>query len=211
MDPIRVAQGEGGRLLVRLPFSADRLARIKTVSGRRWVAEQKSWSVPDKPGMGARLVELFAPEPVEFDPAVAVVGLPVEDPLLLKLRDSVRARHYSPMTEKAYVCWARRYLERLPPVRVEDSGPADVGRFLSFLATEGNVSAATQNQALNALLFLHKHVLGREIGYVEGVIRAKRPERLPVVLSREEVTAALAAMEGVPWLWRCFFTGPACA
>ncbi len=207
MDAIRVAQGEGGRLLVRLPYSPERLDKIRTVSGRRWVAEKKSWSVPDKPGMAARLAALFAPEPVEFDPAVMIVPLPVEDPLLLKLRDSARARHYSRMTEKAYVCWARRYLEHLAPIRVDDSGPADVGRFLSFLATEGNVSAATQNQALNALLFLYKHVMGREIGYVEGVVRAKRPERLPVVLSREEVTAVLAAMEGVPWMMAMLLYG----
>jgi integron integrase len=79
-------------------------------------------------------------------------------------------------------------------------GAAEVERFLSGLAMHGNVAASTQNQALSALLFLYRQVLGIELPWMEGVVRAKRPRRVPTVLSREEVTRVLACMEGRPWL-----------
>lgn len=204
MNAISVSQGEQGRLLVRLPFSAERLAKIRSVSGRRWVPETKSWSLPDKPGMAERLKELFAPDPVEFDPAVAVVPLPPEDPLLMRVREAIRARHYSPRTEEAYLGWTRRFMREAKP---EAAGPEEVSRFLSELATKGDVSAATQSQALHALLFLYREVLGREMGFLDGVIRAKRPERLPVVLSREEVVNILGCMEGAPKLMATLLYG----
>lgn len=79
-------------------------------------------------------------------------------------------------------------------------GAAEVSRFLSSLAVERDVAASTQNQALAALLFLYKDVLDRDPGWVEGVVRAKRPQRLPVVLSRQEVDDLLSALRGVPWM-----------
>jgi integron integrase len=93
------------------------------------------------------------------------------------------------------------------------AGPLDsideaaVGRFLSDLAVKGNVSASTQNQALNALLFLCEHGLGRKLGLVDGVVRAKRPERLPVVLSKDEVRKVLGLMRGAPRLMAMLLYG----
>jgi site-specific recombinase XerD len=76
-------------------------------------------------------------------------------------------------------------------------GEAEIARFLSSLASDGHVSASTQNQALNALLFLYREVLGKNIGYVDGVVRAKRPPRLPTVLTRDEIKAILSQLQGV--------------
>lgn len=86
-------------------------------------------------------------------------------------------------------------------------GEAEIGRFLSSLAIDRRVSASTQNQALNATLFLYREVLGKEIGYVNGVVRAKRPQRLPVVLTRDEVKALLSQLEGTDWLMATLIYG----
>ena len=103
--------------------------------------------------------------------------------LLDQVRHAIRTRHYSYMTEKAYVGWIKRFIffhnKRHPAQMAE----AEIAQFLSSLASDSHVSASTQNQALNALLFLYHEVLGKEIGYVAGVVRAKRPNRLPVVLA----------------------------
>lgn len=86
-------------------------------------------------------------------------------------------------------------------------GEAEVTQFLSCLATRGKASASTQNQALAALLFLYRHVLGRELDWLQDVVRAKRPVRLPVVLSREEVAALLRHLRGTPWLMASLMYG----
>ncbi|MBI4381199.1 MAG: tyrosine-type recombinase/integrase [candidate division NC10 bacterium] len=79
-------------------------------------------------------------------------------------------------------------------------GEGEIARFLSSLASDSHVAASTQNQALNALLFLYREVLGKDIGYVNGVVRAKRPHRLPVVLTRQEVKALLGCLGGAEWM-----------
>ena len=108
---------------------------------------------------------------------------------------SLRLLHRSLRTEKSYLGWLRRfylYLQGRPPESITDT---DVRDFLSHLAVDGHVAASTQNQALNAILFFFRHVLNREMR-VESAIRAKRPTRLPVVLSREEIQRIFAAMSG---------------
>ncbi len=125
---------------------------------------------------------------------------PHQPRLLDQLRDAIRRKHYSYRTEKTYLHWARRYIlfheKRHPSVM----GEAEIAAFLTHLAVERRVSASTQNQALNAILFLYKQVLEREIGLIQGVTRAKRGQRLPVVLTREEVQAVLSRMSGRDWL-----------
>lgn len=79
-------------------------------------------------------------------------------------------------------------------------GETEIGRFLSSLASDLHVSPSTQNQALNALLFLYREVLERQIGLIQGVVRAKRPRRLPVILTKEEVKRLLGCLKGTPWL-----------
>ena len=105
--------------------------------------------------------------------------------LLDQVRAECRARHYSIRTERAYVSWVRRYVlanGRRHPRRL---GQAELAAFLTGLAVQGQVAASTQSQALSALLFLYRNVLGmEELPWLEGVVRAKQPSRIPVVLSR---------------------------
>jgi integrase len=120
--------------------------------------------------------------------------------LLDRVRAATRLRHLSRRTEKAYVHWIRRFVVFHGKRHPTEMGEPEVTRFLSALATEGHVSASTQNQALAALLFLYRVVLGRELTWMDDVVRAKRPTRLPVVLSRDEVPAVLAELSGPPRL-----------
>jgi site-specific recombinase XerD len=129
-------------------------------------------------------------------------GLPTGQPprLLDRVRAVLRARHYSPRTEESYVAWIRRFIlfhDRRHPTEL---GEPEVTRFLNALATERHVSASTQNQALAALLFLYQSVMERDLAWLDGIVHAKRPERLPVVLSRGEVAAVLDKMSGVEQL-----------
>jgi integron integrase len=108
--------------------------------------------------------------------------------------------HYSRRTEEAYVHWIRRFLlfhDRKHPRRLAE---ADVNRFLTHLAVHEHVAASTQNQALAAVLFLYEKVLARLLDRIEGVVRAHRPKRLPVVLTRDEVQAILCQLGGAPRL-----------
>jgi integron integrase len=120
--------------------------------------------------------------------------------LIERFREAVRSRHYSRRTEKAYWYWIRWFIRFHGMRHPAELGAADVTAFLSWLATERDVAAATQNQALSALLFLYKQVLGQELPWLDGIAHAKRPVRLPVVLTSAEVLRLLGALEGVPWL-----------
>ena len=120
--------------------------------------------------------------------------------LLDRVRSALRLRHRSPRTEDAYVHWVRRFIwfhDRRHPAELGDDA---ITAFLTHLAVDGGVSASTQNQALNALVFLYREVLGRELGDLPGIVRARRTLLLPVVLSRAEVFALLAQLRGAEWL-----------
>jgi integron integrase len=116
--------------------------------------------------------------------------------LLDRVREAVRARHYSPRTEEAYVGWIRRFIRFNRLRHPRDMGEAEITAFLSSLAIRGHVSASTQNQALAALLFLYREVLGSRVEWLEGIVRAKKPVRLPVVLTRGEVRALIENLQG---------------
>jgi Site-specific recombinase XerD len=120
--------------------------------------------------------------------------------LLDEVRRVLRLKHYSTRTEVVYVGWIRRFVLANGKRHPRDMGAAEVEAFLSQLAVQGQVAASTQNQALSAILFLYREVLGTELPWIDGVVRAKRPQRVPTVLSREEVSRMLACMEGRPLL-----------
>ena len=120
--------------------------------------------------------------------------------LLDRVRQAVRTLHYSPRTEKAYIYWIRRFIFHNGVRHPDQMGAEEVGAFLSHLAVKEHVGASTQNQALNALVFLYGRVLGRDLGTLDAVARAKRPHRLPVVLTRDEIRAVFAHLEGTPLL-----------
>ena len=125
---------------------------------------------------------------------------PSQPRLLDRLRAALRLRHYSLRTEQAYVGWARRYIHFHGIRHPDEMGSSEVVEFLSDLAVRGNVAASTQNQALAALLFLYREVLGRELEGLDHAVRARRPRHLPVVLTRDEVAAVLAQLQGTEWL-----------
>ena len=116
--------------------------------------------------------------------------------LLDQVRHSIRTRHYSHRTEEAYVYWIRKYIVFHGKKHPAAMGVAEISAFLTWLAVRQSVSASTQNQALSALLFLYRDVLAIQIGEVPRVVRARTPERLPVVLSRNEIGAILKQLAG---------------
>ncbi len=120
--------------------------------------------------------------------------------LLDQVRRAVRLRHYSRRTEEAYTYWIRRFIVHHGKRHPNDLGAEQVASFLSWLAVRQHVSASTQNQALCALLFLYKEVIRKELPDLPAIPRARQPERVPVVLARDEVSRLLDQMEGVEWL-----------
>jgi integron integrase len=123
------------------------------------------------------------------------------------MRARVRRLGLSIRTEEAYVGWVRRFIFANGKRHPRELGAREVEAFLTHLAMHGHVAASTQNQALSALLFLYREVLQQELPWMENIRRAKRPERLPVVLSREEVAALLDEMNGVTWLMASLLYG----
>ena len=115
--------------------------------------------------------------------------------LLDRVRAAIRVRHYSPRTEEAYVMWIRRYILFHGKKHPSAMGADEVNAFLSHLAVAEKVSASTQNQALSALLFLYKSVLEDPLPWLHDLVRAQRPQRLPVVLSVDEVRRVIDAVE----------------
>lgn len=121
-------------------------------------------------------------------------------PLLEALRRELALRHYSPATTRAYISWVVRYVRFSGTRHPSDLREADLVAFLSALASHSRVSASTQNQAMAAVSFLYRHVLGTPLEEVEPIARAKRPVRIPVVLTKEEAHRLIALMEGAPQL-----------
>ena len=120
--------------------------------------------------------------------------------LLVQVRDRIRARHLSFRTEKTYLYWIRRFIRFHKLRHPRELGGPEVEEFLTSLAVDNKVSAATQNQALAGVLFLYRGVLELDLPWLTSVVRAKRPQHLPVVLTRAEVQRVLANLQGTEWL-----------
>jgi integrase len=127
--------------------------------------------------------------------------------LLDQVGKAIRTRHYSPKTEESYVHWIKRFVFFHNKRHPAEMAEKEIAQFLSSLANELHVSASTQNQALNAILFLYREVLHKKIGYINGVVRAKRPHRLPVVLTRQEVKSILGILDPSDWLMAVLLYG----
>lgn len=121
---------------------------------------------------------------------------PARPRLMQQVRRALRTRHYSLATEKAYVHWIKDYLHYHGLRHPEELGRPELETYLSYLAVERNVAASTQNQALSALLFLYRDVLEQNLEYLQNVTRARKPARLPVVLTRDEMRRILVYLEG---------------
>jgi len=120
--------------------------------------------------------------------------------LLDQMRHAIRAKHYSKRTEEAYAQWAKRFILFHNKRHPEEMGEKEINEFLTHLAVNERVAASTQNQALCAIVFLYKHVLKIEPGNFGDIVWAKKPKRLPVVFSREEVKAVLRYLSGLKWI-----------
>src|SRR3954467_15122424 len=116
--------------------------------------------------------------------------------LLDRVRTELRVRHYSIRTEEAYLAWIKRYILFHGKRHPDELGEPEIAAFITHLAVEGRVAASTQNQALNALLFLYKAVLQKQIGFLVEAVRVRRPPKLPVVLTPSEVQAVLSHLTG---------------
>lgn len=140
-------------------------------------------------------------------PPAAGAAAPQHPRLLEQARLAIRARHYSPRTEKAYLGWMRRYVLFHAGRDPASLGAPQVAQFLTALSTRLRVSASTQNQALSALLFLHREVLGHHLPQVNSIVRARSSLRVPMVLSRPEIAAVLERMLGTPRLMASLMYG----
>src|SRR5215475_2301704 len=120
--------------------------------------------------------------------------------LLEQVREAIRVRHYSIRTEGTYVGWIKRFILFHGKRHPRDMGVQEVQQFLSHLAVAGHVAASTQSQALSALLFLYQQVRKQDMGWLDDVVRAKQPHRVPVVLTQDEVKAVLAHLSGITWI-----------
>lgn len=130
----------------------------------------------------------------------------MEVKLLDRVRAAIRMRHYSRRTEQAYIAWIRRFIVFHGKRHPRELGEREVTVFISHLAERG-VSASTQNQALSAMLFLFEVVIGQPVVWMNEIVRAQRPVRLPVVLSRSEVSALLSRLRGPVWLMASLMYG----
>lgn len=120
--------------------------------------------------------------------------------LLQQVRDAIRRKHYSPRTEDSYVHWIKRFVYFHGKRHPAELGEAGVTAFLNHLARDRKVAATTQNQALSALLFLYREVMGQPLAWLDDVDRAKRPVRTPTVLTRAEVSSILDQLNGARWI-----------
>jgi len=132
----------------------------------------------------------------------------VTEPRLLdQMRARLRARHYSRRTEQAYCMWARRFIVFHGGQHPADMAATEVNEYLTHLAVHEKVSSSTQNQALAGIQFLYRHVLGLQLDDIEPVIHARKPKRLPVVMTKQEVKSVLGALSGDEWLMASLMYG----
>ena len=128
-------------------------------------------------------------------------------PFLQQVREAIRTKHYSISTERAYLDWTRRFILFHGKRHPLQMGETEIGEFLTYLAVQRNVAASTQNQALNALVFLYRNVLGQSLGENINGVRAKKPRKLPVVLDKQEIRSLLRNVDGNYWLPACLLYG----
>lgn len=127
--------------------------------------------------------------------------------LMEVVHDVFRSEHYAFRTEETYCKWIRQYIKHFGNRHPRELGAEEIQGYLSYLATQRHVSASSQNQALSAILFLYKKVLGLDLPWMDDIVRAKRPVRVPVVLTRSEVARLLSTMNGIKWLMASLLYG----
>jgi integron integrase len=185
---VAIAGARKGFFSVSIPVNPVLLSAVRSINGRQWDCQKKTWLIPDKQRNADFLLQALH--------ETGLFSVPDDSVILERYRKSMETRHYSPRTREAYTQWLIRFIDFHGGIPPEGRTERHINGFLTDLAVNGKVSASTQNQALAALLFLFRSVLNRPIGELGEVIRAKKPTRLPVVMSRDEVRAVLAGLEG---------------
>ena len=186
---ITITSDSPGRIKVTFPYSAEIVAKIRTVKTRHWHSEGRYWSFPHSEPVLNEILSTFAGEEIDIDPSLRTQESqvsPLPNQLLDRFRHLIRLKHYSIRTEKTYLHWITRYLAFHDNRDPKDLTSQEIEAFLSHLAVNLKVSAGTQNVAFNALLFLYREVLRKELGDSINAIRAKKPKRLPTVMSKDE-------------------------
>jgi integron integrase len=194
---IKMSLDTSGRVKVTFSYNPEVVAKLKTVKTRRWHPDGKYWSFERSKGVLDEILSVLAGEELDIDPSL---GVPVPHkpfatkPLLDRARYLIRLKHYSIRTEKSYLPWIQRYLLFHKNRDPKEMAEQEIEVFLSHLAVDLKVSASTQNQAFNALLFLYREVLKKELGESIDAIRAKQPTRLPTVMTKDEAMKVIAAV-----------------
>jgi integron integrase len=192
---IRLSLAPSGRIKVTFPYTPGIVAKLRTIKTSQWHPEGKYWSFPhSKPALNEVLSALVG-EDIDIHPSLRTLIGPFQiDPLLEQAQDVIRMKHYSIRTEDSYLPWIRRYIEFHHGRDPREMGPQDIEAFLTHLAVDLKVAASTQNVAFNALLFLYKEVLKEELDGPVNALRAKKPARLPTVMTKEETMRVIVAV-----------------
>ncbi len=192
---VRIESGIPGEIKVTFPYSPTAVASVKSIYGSRRHPDGKYWTLPHSDAMIDRLLLIFRGAKVEIDARLRPLPEPpTASPLLDQMRESIRLKHYSVRTEKGYVHWIERYMRYYRGRDLKELGSGEIEAFLTHLAVDHEVSASTQNQAFNALLFLYRNVLRKEVGESINAVRAKQPTRLPTVMTKEETMQVINAI-----------------
>lgn len=192
-----------------MPHNLNLIRAIQSVPGRQWEAAENIWTVPDTPFTRERLrsalIQSGLCSHVPPFPADTMQNAPVQTgesdapgvhDAIEQYSSTLRAFHYSDRTRETYLSWFVRYITACGVKNLARPDEEQINRFISGLAVNGNVSASTQNQALAAILFYYRRVLGVPTDKLDHIIRAKKGHRLPVVMSRDEVKAVLSRLTG---------------
>lgn len=192
---IKISADASEKITVTFPYNAEVVAKIRAIGGRRWHPDGKYWSFPYSKEVLSEILSALAGEDLDIDPSLQTLSPPAPvDLLLTRARDLIRLKHYSIRTEKSYLPWIEKYIRFHNGRDPKEMRGEEIETYLSYLAVDQKVSSSTQNQAFNAILFLYRDVLKIELDESINAIRAKKPQRLPTVMTKEEVMKIIAAV-----------------
>jgi integron integrase len=200
MMGVMIGKDASGNIKVTFPYDPVYVARVKTIPGRKWHPDGKYWTFPYSKTVFNQIHSAFAGEDFDIDESLKSLAphTQVEKPagatVLDRFHDLIRLKHYSTRTEETYLHWITRYLSFHNNRDPKEMGAQEIEAFLSHLAVDLKVAAGTQNGAFNAILFLYRDVLRKELPEPINAIRAKKPQRLPTVMSKNEVLKVVAAI-----------------
>ena len=203
---LSIRGNQQGSLVIKFPFDTDLIQSIKMLDDRSWSPSTKSWIIPDtQESLDALLTILYQSGLCQIaEPILADTN---HESIIALYQSTLIAHHYSPRTIQSYVTWVRRFLRSQDNKTAELLGMIEVNAWLTNLAVNAKVSSSTQNQALAAILFLYRKVIGRNIDETGEIVRARKPSRRPIVMSREEVRAVLANLSGDRWIMASLMYG----